>query len=109
MRRRGRVYHQRAGIADIGQVREKFQVRYQGYTSVVSAFEAEGEDRAGTLWRIFACELIVLIAGKTCVAHRGHRRVLRQPLRDLFRVITMFLHAQRERFDTCEDHERVEW
>src|SRR3982074_678381 len=82
MRRRCRVNHQRAGVADIGEMREQFQVRHQVDAGLVAALEAEGEHGAGALRRIFAREVVVFVPREPGVIHRPPRRMPRSPLRD---------------------------
>src|SRR5579871_3419556 len=62
---RGGMDHQRAGVADIGKMREQLQVRHQIDAGLIAALEREREDRAGAARRVFAGEVVVLVAGKT--------------------------------------------
>ena len=48
----GRVDHQALGIADVGQMREQAQALDKGPPCVEAAFDAEGQDAAGTVGQI---------------------------------------------------------
>ena len=52
---------QRAGVADIGEVREEFQTFDEGLAGFVAAFEAEGEDGPCPLGRIAALQRMVRV------------------------------------------------
>ncbi len=53
VRGRGRMDDQRAGVADIGEVREQLDVGDELDAGVVAALEAEGEHRARALRHVF--------------------------------------------------------
>ena len=55
---------QRAGVADIGEMREQLHVRHELDAGVVAALEAEGEHRAGALRAVFLREVVVAVAGQ---------------------------------------------
>src|SRR5262245_12258319 len=53
VRGRGRMDDERAGVADIGEVREQPHIRDELYAGVVAALEPEGKDRARALRHVF--------------------------------------------------------
>ena len=48
---------QRAGVADIGEMREQLDVGHELDAGVVAALQPEGEHRAGALRHVFLREL----------------------------------------------------
>ena len=96
---------QRAGVADIGQMREQFHIGHQLHAGVVAALETDGQHRAAALRRIFFGERVIFVAGETRIAHPGHLRPLRQPFGNGERVVGMALHAQRQRLDAGDRSE----
>src|SRR5581483_2359519 len=109
VRGRRRMDDQRARVADIGEMREQLHVRHELDTGVVSTFEAEREYRTGALRTIFLGEVVVAVAGQARIAHPGDARLLHQPFGDDLGVVTVALHAQRQRLYASEDEEGVEW
>src|SRR5262249_40140649 len=59
-----RMDDQRAGVADIGEVREQLYVGDKLHAGFVAALEAEGEDRARALRHILAREIVIAVAGE---------------------------------------------
>src|SRR6476659_6680358 len=80
VRGRGGMNDERAGIADIGEMREQLHVGDELYAGVVAALEPEGEDRAGALGHVFLREIVVAVAGEARIDHPRHLRLLHQPL-----------------------------
>src|SRR3954469_10073847 len=64
VRGRGRMNDERAGIADIGEMREQLHVRDELHAGVVAALEPESEDRAGALGHVFLRKIVVAVAGE---------------------------------------------
>ena len=64
VRGRGRVDDQRLGVADIGQMREQLQRLDELHAGLVAALQAEGEDGAGAVRRVFLLQRVVRVAGR---------------------------------------------
>ena len=64
VRGRGRMDDQRAGVADIGEMREQLQRLDQLDAGLVAALQAEGEHRAGAERRICFCSAWFLSPGR---------------------------------------------
>ena len=105
MRCRGRVNNQRAGVADIGKVREQFDIGDQVHAGVVAALEPESEHRAGAERTIFLGEVVITVARQPRIADPRHFRMRRYPFGDRLRVLAVLLHAQRQRLDPGQDEE----
>jgi hypothetical protein len=99
---------ERAGVADIGEMREQLHVRDQLDAGLVAALEAEGEHRTRALGQVLAREGVVAVARQSGIAHPGHLVVGAEPLRDRKRVVAVTLDAQRQRLDAGQDQERIE-
>src|SRR5271170_1918616 len=82
MGRGSRMDHERARIAEIGEVGEQFELAYKRYAGLVAALDSEGEHGAGALGAIFARELVVAVAGQARVADPGDGVVFAQMLSD---------------------------
>jgi hypothetical protein len=61
---RGRVNDQRAGVADIGQMREHLEAFHELDAGLVAALQAEGEHRAAALGRVALLQGVVLMLGR---------------------------------------------
>src|SRR5260221_6029236 len=59
MGRRGRVEDERAGVADIGEVREELAALDDPDAGLVAAPDTEGEGRAGALGQVFPRQRVV--------------------------------------------------
>jgi enoyl-CoA hydratase len=88
------VNDERTGIADVREVREQFDIGDELDAGVIAALESEGEHGAAALRHVFLRQRVVLVVLETRIAHPGHFRPLRQPFRDIERIVTMALHAQ---------------
>ena len=62
VRGRSGMNDQRAGVADIGEMREQFHVGNELDAGVIAALETEGEDRAGAIRAVFLGEVVVAVA-----------------------------------------------
>ena len=62
---RGRMDHQAAGIADIGEMREDLHRLDEFQSSLVAALEAEGKDRASALGQVFLRQRIIAVGFET--------------------------------------------
>ena len=96
---RGRMDDQRAGVADIGEMREQLHVRHELDAGVIAALESEGEHRAGALRAVFLAQVVIAVAGAGPDSSPRRPCGWRQPLRDRQRIVAMPLHAQRQRLD----------
>src|SRR5262249_48565154 len=67
--RRCRMDDQRTRVADIGEMREQFHVRYELDPGVISALEPEREHRAGAVRHVFLREIVVTVARQARIAH----------------------------------------
>src|SRR3569832_3019765 len=99
---------ERAGVANVGQMREQFQPRYQVDASVITTLEAEGEYGARALRRVLAREVVVFVAAQASVVDACSGRMRRKTFGDRLGVFAVLLHSQRQRFDAGQDQERVE-
>src|SRR6266550_1359869 len=71
MRGRGRMDDERARVADIGEMREQFDVRDKLDAGIIATFEPEGENGAGALGAIFLGEGVIAVPGQARIAHPG--------------------------------------
>ncbi len=55
VRGRRRMDDERARVADICEMRQKFHLRHDPHSCLASALEAEGEDGAGARWGSISC------------------------------------------------------
>src|SRR5690606_21055481 len=99
---------QRARIADIGEVREQFEGLDKLDAGLVATLQAESEDRACTLGRIFLLQGMVLVVREARIGYPGNLRVLFQPCRDGRCIVAVTLHPERQGFKPREDEEGVE-
>src|SRR5690606_154999 len=104
----GRMDDQRARIADIGEVREQFEGLDKLDAGLVATLQAESEDRACTLGRIFLLQGMVLVVREARIGYPGNLRVLFQPCRDGRCIVAVTLHPERQGFKPREDEEGVE-
>lgn len=96
MRGRGRMDDQRAGVADVGEVREEIDGLDDLHARLVAALDADGEDRAGALRQVFLRQRAILVRGQPGIGDPGNLRMAVEILGDLLRVLDVALHAERQ-------------
>ena len=99
---------QRARVADIGQMREQFQVLDQRDASLIATGQAKGEDRASAFRAIKLGQIVVLVAHKAGIGDPFHSPMGGQMLGHRQRIVAMALHAQRQSLDAGQDQKGVE-
>ena len=107
MRGRGRVDHQRLGVADIGQVRGEPARLDEPRTRNAPAFDAEADDRAGTLRQQALGQRVVGVVRPRRVDDVGDAGLAGQEIEHGRGVGDVPLHAQRQRLDAEQQVKRV--
>src|SRR5580693_2018562 len=99
--------HEAFGVADVGEVREKFEAVDKRATRFFSAAKTECQNGAGSTGHVLARKRLIRAGREARVLHPGDTRVLRQPLRDGECVLTMLLHAEPQRFNALNKQKCV--
>ena len=103
MRGAGRVNHQAAAVADVGQVAEDLERFNEGLALRAAAAKVKAEDRAGATRQQLLRQRVAGVAGQHRVADARHQRVRGQKLDHFFGVAHVAGHAQRQGFDALQD------
>mmetsp|Transcript_48830 Transcript_48830/g.110808 ORF Transcript_48830/g.110808 Transcript_48830/m.110808 type:complete len:444 (-) Transcript_48830:800-2131(-) len=109
VRRRRRVNRKRARVTHIRHMRDEVERvdEHLPRLLAVRGLDAKNHHRAALALEILLRFSVLRIAWEARVAHPLNRRVLRQVLSNLHRVVAVLLHAKRKRLDALYDDPRV--
>ena len=102
------MYEQRFRVADVSQMADQTEVVYDLRRLLRTAFHTERQHAAETVAEVFLRQRVVLAAFESRIADVFDLGMLFQPLRDRKCVVHAALYAQRERFESLRQQERVE-
>ena len=102
------MYHQAAGVADIGEMREHLQAVDKLLARFVAALDAEREDRSGALRHVFLRQVVIRAGRQRRILHPCDRLVSLEEFRRCHRVLDMTFHTHAERLNSLEEQKRVE-
>ena len=97
---RGGVEAAGPGVGHMGFDGTKLQMLHEGFRSLPSALEAEGNDTAGATRHVLLSDFIVFIAFQTTIFDPGNLFVLLQVLGDGLGVGTVLTHPEGQAFQT---------
>ncbi len=100
--------HERFGISDVREQAEELQRVNELLACVVAAANAEGDDRAGSVGKIFFRQRVVLAARQSGIVDPFDARMFFQHLGDGERIFRVALHAQVKSFNSLQNEKRVE-
>ena len=103
MRGAGRVNHQAAAVADVGQVAEDLECLDKSLALSAAAAKVKAKHRAGAARQQFFRQCMAGVVGQHRVTHARHQRVRGQKLNHFFGVAHVAGHAQRQGFDALQD------
>ena len=98
----GRVDHQAAAVADVGQMAEHLQRLDEGLALFAAALEVEAEHRAGAARQQLLRQRVAGVGLQQRVADAGHEGVAGQELDHLGGVVHVPRHAQAQRLDALQ-------
>src|SRR5450755_566211 len=108
MRRRRRMDDQGLRISDVGQVRQELHRLDESNAGCGASLDAEGQDSSGAVWKIASRHLFIAVSLEQGVAHPFDAGVRREMPRDGQRRLAVARHAQVQRLDSLQQHERAE-
>src|SRR5216684_6879148 len=108
MRGAGRMDDQRFGIANIGQVREQFDVANELFASLQSALDTKTENSSIAMSVIFGRDLVLRMTGQAGIADPIDSRMTFQELGDAQGILAVTLHTQRQGLQPLQEQPRVE-
>eukprot|EP01136_Pigoraptor_vietnamica_P015579 Opistho-1_new@58924 len=103
MRGAGRVDHQAAAIADIGEVAEDLESFDKGLALLAMALDVEAEHRAGAARQQLLRQYMAGVRLQHRVADARHQRVAGEKSHDFFGVGHVARHAQRQGLYALQD------
>ncbi len=98
---------ERFAVADIEQALEQPERVMETLARLETAFDAEGEERGPASAQIFLRQRVVGIVHMAGIAAPFDARMRPQERCDPRRVLDVALHAQRQRLDALQQHERA--
>ena len=103
-----RVNHEALHIGNVCKQAEDPQAIDELEGLFLATLDVEGEDRAATIREVLLVKLVVRMVFEARVAHAGNLRVLGKEFQNLLGVFHMAIEAERKRFDTLQQQERIE-
>ena len=103
-----RMNDEALGVAHVREVRPERYTADEVLTGFTAASDIEGEHGACAARQVLVCELAVLATSQTRVPHVGGELVRLEMLRNLFGILDVPCHPQRQRFESLEEQERIE-
>src|SRR5713226_6566839 len=92
----GGMNDQRFGIANIGQVREQFDVANELFASLQSALDTKTENSSIAMRVIFGRDLVLRMARQARITDPTDSRMTFQELGDVQGILAVTLHTQRQ-------------
>ena len=96
-------------IADVGELKEEFQIVHNCGALLGSAFDTEDDHSALAIRQVLLRQRVGRVARQTGIAHPGDFRMGGQELGDLSGVLRMAGNAQREGLDALQEHPGGVW
>ncbi len=103
MRGAGRVNHQAAGIAHVGQVAENFERFNKRLALHAAALQVKAEHRPGSARQQLGRQRVARVLGQQRVADARHQRLADQKLHHFLRVAHVPRHAQRQGLNALQN------